>query len=143
MESMGTQQKDSNYQKVKPPFGYWGSKHRIASKIVELLPPHNAWVEAFCGSCAVTLAKPPVPIEIINDMDNQVVNLFNQLREHQDELCRLIALTPYASSEYLVAREHQECSPLEKARQFLVATIMAVNGANGGNGAGFVNNHLL
>lgn len=127
----------SEYKKVKPPFGYYGSKHRIASTIANLLPAHNAWVEAFCGSCAVTLAKPPAPIEIINDMDNQVVNLFKQLRENQDELCRLVALTPYARSEYLSAREHQECKPLEKARQFLVATMMAVNGANGGNGSGF------
>jgi len=125
------------YVKVKPTFGYYGSKLRIASNIVSLLPPHNAWVEAFCGSCAVTLAKPPAPIEIINDIDNQVINLFKQLRDNQDELCRLVALTPYALSEYLIARKHQECTPLEKARQFLVATMMAVNGANGGSGSGF------
>ena len=129
--------KDRKYKKVSPPFGYFGSKHRIASQIVAILPPHNAWVEAFCGSSAVTLAKPPAKIEIINDMDNQVINLFKQLRENQDELCRLVALTPYALSEYLTAREHQECAPLEKARQFLVATMMAVNGANGGSGSGF------
>jgi DNA adenine methylase len=134
---MGTKSNVPEYKKVSPPFGYYGSKHRIASAIVSLLPQHNAWVEAFCGSCAVTLAKPPAPMEIINDMDDQVINLFKQLRENQDELCRLIALTPYALSEYLVAREHQKCSPLEKARQFLVATMMAVNGANGGNGSGF------
>ena len=51
--------------RVKPPFGYYGAKQRIAAQITRALPPHNAWVEAFCGSAAVTLAKPPAPIEII------------------------------------------------------------------------------
>lgn len=129
---------NTKYKKVKSPFGYYGSKQRLASKIVENLPPHNAWVEAFCGSAAVTLAKPPAPIEIINDMDGQIVNLFQQLRDHQDELCRLVALTPYARGEYHHAREHDEnCTPLEMARQFLVATMMTVNGANGGKSSGF------
>ena len=53
-----------------------------------MLPPHNAWVEAFCGSAALTLAKHPMPIEVINDLDGQVVNLFRQLRNNQQALCR-------------------------------------------------------
>lgn len=134
---MKTKSEHKKYIKVKPPFGYYGSKQRIATKITQILPPHNVWIEAFCGSAAVTLAKPPAKIEIINDMDDQVVNLFQQLRDHQEELCRLVALTPYARSEYLLAREHSECNPLEKARQFLVATMMTVNGANGGRSSGF------
>ncbi|MFC2071862.1 DNA adenine methylase [Chloroflexota bacterium] len=129
---------NTKYNKIKPPFGYYGSKHRLASQIVGHLPPHNTWVEAFCGSAAVTLAKPPVPIEIINDMDGHIVNLFQQLRDHQEELCRLVALTPYARGEYQRAREHDDdCTPLERARQFLVATMMTVNGANGGKSSGF------
>jgi len=31
--------------KISPPFGYFGSKNRLAATIVRLLPPHNAWVE--------------------------------------------------------------------------------------------------
>lgn len=64
---------------AKPPIGYYGAKQRIASQIVKMLPPHNAWVEGFCGSAAITLSRPPAPIEIINDIDNQIVNMFNQL----------------------------------------------------------------
>jgi DNA adenine methylase len=135
---MRVQDKGINYKKIKPPFGYYGSKQRLAANIVANLPPHNAWVEAFCGSASVTLAKSPAPIEIINDMDNQIVNLFQQLRDNTAELCRLVALTPYARVEYLAAREHKRgCTPLEKAREFLVATMMTVNGANGGKSSGF------
>ncbi len=138
MPTMCSLSKKHGYSRVKPPFGYYGSKHRLAPKIVKDLPPHSAWVEAFCGSAAVTLAKPPAPIEIINDMDGQIVNLFRQLRDNQDKLCRAVALTPYAKAEHDIAREHRgRPSSLERARRFLVATMMTVNGANGGKHSGF------
>ena len=50
-------------------FGYFGSKKRLAVELCDKLPPHNAWVELFCGSAALTFAKAPAPIEVINDLD--------------------------------------------------------------------------
>ncbi len=123
---------------VRAPFGYYGAKQRIAKQIISSLPPHNAWVEAFCGSAAITLAKPPAPIEIINDRDDQIVNLFEQLRNNSTALCRAVALTPYARSEYKMARENRiDTDPLEKARRFLVATMMTVNATIYGTRSGF------
>jgi DNA adenine methylase len=113
---------------VRAPFGYYGAKLRIARQVVEVLPPHNAWVEAFCGSAAITLAKEPVPIEVINDRDGQIVNLFAQLRSNSRALCRAVALTPYAREEFKFARApEQGLEPIERARRFLVGTMMAVN----------------
>jgi len=114
------------------PFGYFGAKKRLALHIARMLPPHNAWVEAFCGSAAVTMAKTPAPIEIINDADSQIVNVFQRLREQPDELIRLIELTPYARTEFENAyRENGNGGKLEQARRFLVASMMTVNGAIG------------
>ena len=123
--------------RTRSPFGYFGSKHRLALRIARILPPHNAWVEAFCGSAAVTMAKSPAPIEIINDADLQITNVFKQLREHMEELCRLIELTPYARREFEQAQEKIAAGyKLEQARKFLVASMMTVNGAIGSNGNG-------
>ena len=123
---------------VKPPFGYYGAKQRISAQITSKLPRHNAWVEAFCGSAAITLAKPAAPIEVINDLDGNVINLFTQLREQPDALCRAVALTPYAREEFRVARLGEAVKdPLERARRFLVATMMTVNGTAGSIGCGF------
>lgn len=125
---------------VRPPFAYYGAKQRLAGRIVAMLPPHNAWVEAFCGSAALTLAKPPAPIEVINDRDDQVVNLFRQLRSNSEALCRAVALTPYARAEFEASRTVKKgLTPLEKARRFLVRTMMTVNGTvdGGGNRSGF------
>lgn len=122
---------------VRSPFGYFGSKQRLASRIAEILPPHNAWVEAFCGSAAVTLVKKPAPIEIINDIDQQIINFFKQLREKPEELCEAIELTPYAREEFALSKTVDTTqSPLEQARRFLAASMMTVNGAFGSNHSG-------
>jgi DNA adenine methylase len=116
-------------KRVKPPFGYYGAKQRIASQIIRMMPPHHAWVEAFCGSSAITLAKRAVPIEVINDKNGEIVNLFEQLRTNLDGLCRAITLTPYAREEFLKARTPGErLSRVERARRFLVTSMMTVNG---------------
>ena len=123
---------------VRAPFGYYGAKQRIAQQVIMQLPPHNAWVEGFCGSAALTWAKKPVPIEVINDLDGQIVNLFDQLRNNTEALCRAIALTPYAREEFELSREPQEgIEPLERARRFLVATMMTVNATYGTSRCGF------
>lgn len=124
---------------AKAPFGYYGAKLKIAKQIINQLPPHHAWVEGFCGSAAITMAKPPVPIEVINDADGEIVNLFNQLRNNSEKLCQTVALTPYSRAELELARGEREVglSSLERARRFLVATMMTVNATYGSPNAGF------
>lgn len=124
--------------RVNTPFGYFGSKNKIALQLCVNLPPHSCWVEAFCGSAALTLAKRKSPIEVINDIDDEVINVFNQLRDNHNELCRLIALTPYARKELDNARIMNSQDPeLERARKFLVQAMMAVNGVFGSEKGGF------
>jgi len=123
---------------ARPPFGYYGAKQRIARRIIQSLPPHHAWVEAFCGSAALTLAKDPVPIEVINDLNGEIVNVFKQLRDNAEALCRAVALTPYARAEFLDARDRKDVDDsLERARVFLVKAMMAVNGTVGSHRCGF------
>jgi len=127
-----------NYKKVNAPFGYFGSKNKIASKFCRELPPHNCWVEAFGGSAALTLAKPPALIEVINDIDEEIVNLFEQLRNNPEEIYRLVSLTPYSKLELEKARIFNENdNSLERARKFLVKAMFAVNGVFGKEKGGF------
>ena len=125
-------------KKINTPFGYFGSKNKIAMQLCEELPPHNCWVEAFCGSAALTLRKAPAPIEVINDLDSEIFNFFQQLRTNHDELIRLVELTPYAEEELDRARIPQEnLSEVERARRFLVQSMMAINGLFGESRGGF------
>lgn len=130
--------KEGHIRIAKSPFSYFGSKHRIALPIIKHIPPHNAWIEAFCGSAAVTLAKCPAQIEIINDINGEIVNFFKELRENGDELCELIELTPYAREELTNARIYKNnISSIERARRFLVSSMMAINGVFGEEAGGF------
>lgn len=129
----------SKIKKVNSPFGYFGSKNKIALELCDNLPPHHCWVEAFCGSAALTLRKLPAAIEVINDIDSNIINVFDQLRNNFDELYRVIELTPYAEEEFLLARASPaaDISNLERARRFLVQSMMSVNGIFGEDKGGF------
>lgn len=125
-------------KKINPPFGYFGSKNKIALQLCKHLPPHHCWVEVFCGSAALTLRKTPAPIEIINDIDQNIINLFEQLRDHRIALCNKIELTPYAEDELKKARaKKNKLTDLERARRFLVQSMMAINGVFGQEKGGF------
>ncbi|MEX2410507.1 MAG: DNA adenine methylase [Candidatus Paceibacterota bacterium] len=127
------------YKKVTPPFGYFGSKNRIALQLCKDLPRHNCWVEAFCGSASLTLAKPPAPIEVINDIDSEIVNVFKQLRENPEKLYKVLELTPYAREEFenAIIKNTTNASELERARIFLIQAMMAINGVFGEAQGGF------
>ena len=128
----------NEYPKAKAAFGYYGCKQKVSSKMLELLPPHNCWVELFCGSAAITLVKRAAPIEIINDIDGNIVNVFKQLRNSPTELINSIEFTPYAREEFLQTRNDNETlSDLERARRFLVEAMMSINGVLAGNKGGF------
>ena len=104
---------------------YPGAKHRAAKWLVSLVPEHEVYCEPFFGSGAVFFAKPKAKIETINDLDGNVVNYFRIVREHPEELSRLLSLTPYAREEYMAAFEEKEGdTDIEKARKFAVRCFM-------------------
>ena len=77
------------------------------------------YLEPFAGSLAVFFNKNPGIIEVINDLDGEIVNMFRVLRERPDELKQAIELTPYSREEYDKAFEPCE-DPLERARRFMI-----------------------
>ena len=138
MKSEDNQSIKRNIKKISPPFSYFGSKNKIAMQLCNNLPPHNCWVEAFCGSASLTMRKTPAPIEVINDIDGEIINLFEQLRNNYVELCKFIELTPYAEQELIEARRKKyKLSKLERARRFLVQAMMSINGVFGEERGGF------
>jgi len=90
----------------------------------------------------MTLAKAPAPIEVINDINGEIVNFYQQLRDNENELLRRIELTPYARAELENARNRARArSKVERARRFFVTAMMAVNGSFGEAKGGFSVSH--
>ena len=107
---------------------YPGSKWGLAEWIISYFPAGYeklVYLEPFVGSGAVFFNKRPGTVETINDLDGDVVNLFQVLREHPEELKRQLALTPYSREEY--DRSFEPCDdPVEKARRYMVRTTQAI-----------------
>lgn len=123
-------------------FRYPGSKWSIAEWIISHFPEgyeKMVYLEPFLGSGAVFFNKRPGAVETINDLDDDVVNLFQILRERPEDLKKALWLTPYSREEYDRAFEPCEDS-LEQARRFMARTTQAI-GAKLGHGKCGWRNH--
>lgn len=68
---------------------YPGSKARLADWIIGHFPEHRSYLEPFLGSGAVLFQKPRSSIETVNDLDGEVINLFDCIRRDPERLaCR-------------------------------------------------------
>lgn len=102
----------------KPPTPFYGGKQRIAAEIVSHFPPHQHYVEPYCGGLSVLLAKPPSRIETINDLDHHLITFWRVLRNQPEDLMRVCALTPHSRAELDLCREPMDgLDDLEIARR--------------------------
>lgn len=100
---------------------YPGAKWSIAKWIIDFIPKHHTYLEPYFGSGAILFNKNPSNIETVNDLDNNVYNLFKVVRECPDELARVIASTPFSRYEYDLTFEIESTEgEIERARRFLV-----------------------
>lgn len=79
---------------------YPGSKWGLAKWIINFFPEHHSYLKPFFGSGAVLFNKPRSHIETVNDLDGNVVNLFECIRKDPEKLARMIYFTPYARNVY-------------------------------------------
>ena len=114
---------------TRPLLRYHGGKWRIAPWIIEKMPAHVAYTDSFGGGASVLLRKTPVKLEVYNDLDGELVNLFVVLRNDAEALAESIALTPFARAEFDCAYETTSDS-LERARRTLIRSHMG-HGSNG------------
>jgi DNA adenine methylase len=103
---------------LKPPFTYFGGKTINARRIALLLPRHGHYVEPYCGSLAVLLAKQRSGMETVNDLDRALVTFWRVLRERPADLARHCALTPHSLAEFRDAEDVDAAGDdLETARR--------------------------
>lgn len=99
---------------------YPGAKWSLAEWIVQYFPPHHSYLEPFFGSGAVLFNKTRSNIETVNDLDGDVVNLFQCIREDPEKLARLLYYTPYSRAVYQDACAVAQENPTLRAVRFLI-----------------------
>ena len=125
----------------RPVHRHHGGKWRLAPKILEHMPEHRVYVEACGGAGSLLLRKDPSPVEVYNDADRNLVDLFAVLRDPEmaERLRHAVGFTPYSVVEYEYAEErvrfgfaqHSSDSPadrIERARCVLVYASMGYAG---------------
>ncbi len=124
---------------VRPVVKYPGMKFSAAPWIIGQFPRHAHYLEPFFGSGIVLMNKPPAAHEVVNDLDDNVVNLFRVIRECGDQLADLVEMTPYARAEYELCKSEYSHDPVEQARRFVVQCWQGHGSSAGGRGAGWKN----
>jgi DNA adenine methylase len=74
---------------MNSPFPWPGGKRNLKKTLLELIPPHEIYVEVFCGSAKLFFAKEPSPCEIVNDLSGDIANFFRVAKHRAAELAEL------------------------------------------------------
>ncbi len=71
------------------PFGGWiGGKRLLRRDIILRIPDHTCYVEACAGAGWVLFGKEPSKVEVINDANHDLVNLYRVVQVHLVEFVR-------------------------------------------------------
>lgn len=124
---------------MKAIFKYPGSKWGIARWIIGFFPEHHSYLEPFAGSLAVLMNKPRSNIETVNDLDGNVVNLFEWIRRDPERLAHEIYWTPYSRKVYEDAFAWTPEDSLGKAVNFYIRLNMGHGFRTNGEKVGWKN----
>ncbi len=118
---------------------YPGSKWSIVNWIIGFFPEHHSYLEPFLGSGAVLFNKPHSNIETVNDLDGNVVNLFEWIQKDPERLAHEIYYTPYARQVYEDAFALVPKDSLGKAVNFYIRLNMGHGFRTNGEKVGWKN----
>lgn len=125
---------------TRPLLRYFGGKWQLRYWIAAHFPPRQFYGEPFAGAASVLLAKAPAAGgEIINDLNREVVNLFQVMQAPGSsvELERRLEWTLYSAAELTIARI-PTTDPIERARRMIVRSFMGIETAGtSGTASGF------
>lgn len=104
----------------QPIFPWMGGKRRMAKHILPEFPDHDCYVEPFCGGAALFFMKEPSRVEVINDFDGEVVNLYRVVAHHLEELIRQFkwSLVSRKMFEWANMQAVQTLTDIQRAARF-------------------------
>ena len=105
---------------INSPFKWVGGKSRLRKFIIPLIPEHQCYVEPFGGAAWVLFGKSPSPIEVLNDIDEELINFFRVVKRQPEELIKSFDLELVSRSEFrrLADVEPWSLSEVERAHRF-------------------------
>ena len=106
---------------ANPIIPWLGGKRRLADRLLPLFPGHECYVEVFCGGAALYfLRQVPADVEILNDINGELVNLYRVVQNHLEEFVRQFkwALSSRQLFKWMQAMKPETLTDIQRAARF-------------------------
>ncbi len=101
---------------INSPFRYAGGKFYARKLILEHIPPHHYYAEPFAGGASIFFAKEKVGFNRLNDIDAELINCYQQIRDNVEHLIELLdGHEANKEKHYYFKHVYQPTSELERA----------------------------
>lgn len=123
---------------LSPPICRVGGKSKLRKTILGMIPKHTCYIELFFGAGWVYFGKEPSKIEVVNDIDKELINLFRNIKYHAPEIDRLLE---YEFSGRDIFEEYKNCTleymtEIHRAIRFLYLITQSFGGKGNNYGYG-------
>ena len=110
-----------------------GGKGRQLGDLLPMIPHSKTYVEPFGGGASVLLNRSKMPVEVYNDLDGSLVNLFQVVRDDRlfTEFATKLGWVLNAKEEFVEAiqnYENQELSRVDRAVLFYTMLNQGISG---------------
>jgi DNA adenine methylase len=109
-----------------------GGKRRLAKKLLPLIEgrPHTCYVEEFAGGASMFFLRKPAEVEVLNDVNGEVMNLYRVIKNHLDEFAKQFR---FIVSSRLLFENHKDTPPhvltdIQRAARFFYLQKLAFGG---------------
>ncbi len=118
----------------RSPISWIGGKYVLAKKIIPYFPDHVRYVEPFGGAMHILFRKPPVPLEVYNDLDSRLVNFFRTVQSQPEAIYDRLAFALYSREWYeqeKLVMYDADASEVERAAAFYLVNRQCFGGKMG------------
>lgn len=122
---------------MKSPIKYYGGKSYMTNIIIEQFPKdYEVYVEGFGGGASVLFEKEKTPLEVYNDLGENVYSLFKVLSDKEmfNRLKEKLDLTYYSEelrNEYKQDLKRNDLTLEDRAYKFIFVNRSSFNGVGG------------
>lgn len=123
---------------TKPLVPWIGGKRKLADHLLPLFPDHQCYVEPFCGAAALFFLKQESKVEVLNDINGDLVNLYRVVKHHLEELYKQFkwVLTSRQNWSWLQSTPAETLTDVQRAARFLYLQKLAFGGKVDGQSFG-------
>jgi len=105
---------------ASPIIPWIGGKRRIAEQLLVRFPAHTCYVEVFAGGAALFFIRNPADVEVLNDVNGDLTNLYRVVKHHLEEFVRQFkwALSSRQVFEWTKATPPSTLTDIQRAARF-------------------------